>query len=345
MDQSNPKSWLPSHLSLYISHTLSLHPLIEADITSFIRASHLSGRTFLRLQDHDMEEMGINSRWRPLLSDAREKLRREVLGGKIWGFEGPRYGDEHSEKGATSIKEEDEKLEEERKEDWKMSWRKIEGKKSRGRVRGMAQAIEASPMSSPTSPVYSEFPPLARARFHSRNMSTSSSTSTASIDSGSGIDRDDDMGTSPELPTLSPLLPQEKYQSNILSHEGVKPYGLVRRPSERTKSGGRITRDGTEKIDSTADLFESTSREEGQDGSTVKSNLSSPRRRASSGRSGLAGLFGLEVPPITLPSKTDEKLDRDLTDDLLGMKLGDGKGSMIVVKKSQLDDLQKRLEE
>ncbi|SCZ87278.1 BZ3500_MvSof-1268-A1-R1_Chr2-2g04744 [Microbotryum saponariae] len=85
----NPKLWLPSHLSLYLSAHLSLHPLLSKDITEFIRKSRLSGRTFLRLRDEDMEEMGINLRWRRALSDAREVLKKEASNGRLfWGFEG-----------------------------------------------------------------------------------------------------------------------------------------------------------------------------------------------------------------------------------------------------------------
>ncbi|SCV70177.1 BQ2448_1571 [Microbotryum intermedium] len=85
----NPKLWLPSHLSLYLSAHLSLHPPLSKDITEFIKTSRLSGRTFLRLRDEDMEEMGINLRWRRALSRAREVLKKDASDGRVfWGFEG-----------------------------------------------------------------------------------------------------------------------------------------------------------------------------------------------------------------------------------------------------------------
>lgn len=152
--QKNPKVWMPSHLSVYIAHALDLHALLEQDITAFIRESRLSGRAFLRLRDDDMATMGINIRWRPLLSEARDRLRREALGGKIWGFEGVRYGDNEgcdSESSATAQSviglfppEDDDK------DQWKHSWRKTTDGQTRGRVKGMALAFEAPP-ALPTS--------------------------------------------------------------------------------------------------------------------------------------------------------------------------------------------------
>lgn len=55
-------------------------------MTDFIRSSRLSGRTFLRLRDEEMAEIGINIRWRGALSAARDKLRSETWANRIVGF-------------------------------------------------------------------------------------------------------------------------------------------------------------------------------------------------------------------------------------------------------------------
>ncbi|GAA5866289.1 hypothetical protein JCM1840_004070 [Sporobolomyces johnsonii] len=165
----NPKLWLPSHLSIYLSHALSLHPALSTDITAFIRTSRLSGRTFLRLRDADLEELGVNVRWRAALNEAREKLRMEALGGRVlWGFEGasvPVPGAEGTEETAsTPLAELSRSLlgssvrrrnstgrlevegsaseDESSKEEWKRSWRRL-NKTGRARVRGLAKAFEA----------------------------------------------------------------------------------------------------------------------------------------------------------------------------------------------------------
>ncbi|GAA6022871.1 hypothetical protein JCM10207_001429 [Rhodosporidiobolus poonsookiae] len=149
----NPKLWLPSHLSLYLSHTLSLPPHLSADITSFIRASRLSGRTFLRLRDADLHELGINVRWRPALAAARDALRREALGGRVlWGFQGGSASPPRADGGAhisrpslrrrPSVEVEGSASEDEQgKEDWKRSWRTL-GSRTPGRVRGLRAAFE-----------------------------------------------------------------------------------------------------------------------------------------------------------------------------------------------------------
>ncbi|GAA5841381.1 hypothetical protein JCM11251_006170 [Rhodosporidiobolus azoricus] len=164
----NPKLWLPSHLSLYLSHTLSLptsstisatNSLISDDIALFIRHSRLSGRTFLRLRDSDFEELGINVRWRAALGEARERLKKEAVaasegGFTPWGFQGGEANaikEKEQERGESRPQlrrrpsvdvegsaDEDEQV----KEEWKRSWRTLGGK-TPGRVRGLRDAFEA----------------------------------------------------------------------------------------------------------------------------------------------------------------------------------------------------------
>ncbi|GAA6036466.1 hypothetical protein JCM8097_003521 [Rhodosporidiobolus ruineniae] len=182
----NPKLWLPSHLALYLTHTLSttLSPPIPPssplmhDITSFILTSRLSGRTFLRLREQDIDELGINVRWRGALTAAREKLLADVaaqqdgaLGVPLWGFQGGfgafsppaeeylspsldldgsggfssssalALGVELRRRPSVDVEgsaDEDEKG----KEEWKASWRTLGGR-TPGRVKGLRAAFES----------------------------------------------------------------------------------------------------------------------------------------------------------------------------------------------------------
>ncbi|GAA5988956.1 hypothetical protein JCM5350_007496 [Sporobolomyces pararoseus] len=166
---SNPKMWLPSHLALYLSNVLSLHPTLAEDITAFIRNSRLSGRTFLRLKSTDLEELGVNVRWRAALLEAGDKLRRESLGGRIfWGYEGGRHNEEgdrleirsatiasssiglsypssltlpNSHRRRPSLEVEGSASEDESsKEEWKRSWRRLN--RGNNRVKGLAKTFE-----------------------------------------------------------------------------------------------------------------------------------------------------------------------------------------------------------
>lgn len=248
---TSPKLWLPSQVALYITHTLRLHPRLADDITQFVRTSRLDGRTFLRLKDGDMEELGIAVPWRKALGDARDKLRKEQLGGRVlWGFEGVRYGDpeEKAEDVAISMSEESSApvrggqrrpsfqrrrssfdvegsdLEEETgKEEWKRSWRMLQGGK---RVRGIISSLDrvegsrdSTPYSSPAKAlsVASEddgkpkrssrvFPPgfdPSASLGHGQEGSADSNMSAASIDSGSGFSGDGDGASSANANTYA----------------------------------------------------------------------------------------------------------------------------------------------
>ncbi|GAA6061808.1 hypothetical protein JCM10212_004864 [Sporobolomyces blumeae] len=160
---ANPKMWLPSHLAVYLSNALSLHPALAADITAFIRTSRLSGRTFLRLKHADLEELGVNVRWQAALLETGDRLRREALGGRIfWGFEGPRQDESDSPARAQSslglsypsslqrtgshrrrpsIEVEGSASEDDSsKEEWKRSWRRLN--RGTNRVKGLAKTFE-----------------------------------------------------------------------------------------------------------------------------------------------------------------------------------------------------------
>ncbi|GJN93473.1 hypothetical protein Rhopal_006530-T1 [Rhodotorula paludigena] len=163
----NPKLWLPSHLSLYLASTLSLAPLIRTDVTSFIITSRLSGRTFLRLREQDLEDLGINVLWRKALLEAREVLRREALDGRVlWGFEGAAFSaatpelaagrpskPEHRRRNSWQLSsahagsrldvEGSASEDESSKEEWKQSWRRLQSGGAAGRrVKGLRKAFE-----------------------------------------------------------------------------------------------------------------------------------------------------------------------------------------------------------
>lgn len=163
LNKSNPKMWLPSHLALYLSNALALHPALAEDITAFIRNSRLSGRTFLRLKMADLEELGVNVRWRPALLEAGDKLRREALGGRIfWGYQGGSQSEEDTTKPTASslglsypnslslpiahrrrpsLEVEGSASEDESsKEEWKRSWRRLN--RGKNRVKGLAKTFE-----------------------------------------------------------------------------------------------------------------------------------------------------------------------------------------------------------
>ncbi|BGP50603.1 hypothetical protein JCM10450v2_006522 [Rhodotorula kratochvilovae] len=219
----NPKLWLPSHLSLYLSASLSLPPPVRADITAFIRSSRLSGRTFLRLRDEDLEELGINVRWRAALLEARELLRREALGGRVlWGFEGaapppapaPAASKGHRRGGSwqgTSVDVEGSASEDESsKDEWKRSWRASQGPVgARERVKGLRRAFEtveeASEGGSPEKPasVRGRVPTAWR---HGRSDSAASDMSAASVDSAGGKYASLSRSSPPDLSSDDPFL-------------------------------------------------------------------------------------------------------------------------------------------
>ncbi|KAK4705117.1 hypothetical protein P7C70_g1088, partial [Phenoliferia sp. Uapishka_3] len=397
---TNPKLWMPSHLSVYLAHTLNLHRELEKDITSFVRSSRLSGRGFLRLRDDDMESMGINIRWRPILSEARDRLRREALGGKIWGFEGVRHGDSDPEGGGSPNNGKRQSViglmppEDEDKDAWKNSWRKTPEGKSRGRVKGMAQAFEAPPLpslstslsstslASQTSKRSSIVVPSATGA-HGRSDSMNSTTSSASIDSGDGSPKrspidattlagkispfdfdvdppvDDELFSSPD--SSADVLPKD-YQSNIAAHhkDDARPYGLVRRPSAPVTRGRGNPRvdstmvrgaDGRMSVHDIAFTVSSPQSPQADSNDTEESDGAEPTIKSGGrpslpkrGKSGLEELFGIDTrrSELEVQKMVDGGGDDD---DLMSMHVGGKKGSMIFVKKSQLESLQKKLEE
>ncbi|TBU56648.1 hypothetical protein BD310DRAFT_605150 [Dichomitus squalens] len=95
----NPKLWTPSQLATYLTTALrmtssgkageiepiGLPALVAKDIATFVKSARIGGRTFLRLNEEDLEALGMNKKWRDALLVAARNLRQNVLKGRIWG--------------------------------------------------------------------------------------------------------------------------------------------------------------------------------------------------------------------------------------------------------------------
>ncbi|RPD54801.1 hypothetical protein L226DRAFT_263814 [Lentinus tigrinus ALCF2SS1-7] len=98
----NPKLWTPSQLATYLTTALrmssngkpgeiepiGLPALVAKDIAAFTKNARIGGRTFLRLNEEDLEGLGMNKKWRDALLTAARNLRQNVLKGRIWGADG-----------------------------------------------------------------------------------------------------------------------------------------------------------------------------------------------------------------------------------------------------------------
>ncbi|KAI0363852.1 hypothetical protein BV20DRAFT_1006682 [Pilatotrama ljubarskyi] len=98
----NPKLWTPSQLATYLTtalrvtsggkpgeiESIGLPPLVAKDIAAFVKSARIGGRTFLRMNEEDLEALGMNKKWRQALLAALRNLRQNVLKGRIWGAEG-----------------------------------------------------------------------------------------------------------------------------------------------------------------------------------------------------------------------------------------------------------------
>ncbi|KAF8149095.1 hypothetical protein B0H34DRAFT_811661 [Crassisporium funariophilum] len=91
----DPKAWTPAQVSEYLVSALhvgngiaggELPAPIVHDISKFVRDKKITGRSFLRLSEHDLEGYGINQLWRTTLLSASRSLRQNILSGRIWGF-------------------------------------------------------------------------------------------------------------------------------------------------------------------------------------------------------------------------------------------------------------------
>ncbi|KAI0750173.1 hypothetical protein C8Q80DRAFT_675653 [Daedaleopsis nitida] len=98
----NPKLWTPSQLAVYLTtalrmtsggkpgeiESIGLPALVAKDIAAFVKSARIGGRTFLRLNEDDLEGLGMNKKWRDALLTAARNLRQNVLKGRIWGVDG-----------------------------------------------------------------------------------------------------------------------------------------------------------------------------------------------------------------------------------------------------------------
>lgn len=196
---------------------LTPRPVI-ADVMKFVVQRGLTGKRFLRLRNQDLIERGININWCRVLSTARERLRRECLRGRIFGFtvqdtnasitpsaQEAEEGEETIESlflrlptsaSATSLNQE-----------WnKNSWRRTEGKKSRGRVKGIAKVFEDGTNDTPDE--------LGRRR-------SLSSMREAELDEVSRIRRNRQESTDSEFSTVSST--GASYNSTLNSPKILSP--------------------------------------------------------------------------------------------------------------------------
>ncbi|KAH9918923.1 uncharacterized protein BXZ73DRAFT_52673 [Epithele typhae] len=95
----NPKLWTPSQLATYLVtalrmtsngkpgeiESIGLPTMVAKDIATFVKGARIGGRTFLRLTEEDLEQLGMNKKWRTALLAAARNLRQNVLKGRIWG--------------------------------------------------------------------------------------------------------------------------------------------------------------------------------------------------------------------------------------------------------------------
>jgi hypothetical protein len=102
----DPKRWTPAQVSLYLTSTLNTHDLpasVVRDITTFVNDKKISGKSFLKLNQVDLEESvciyiiillltfdylyryGIDQLWRTTLINASHALKKNVSHGHIWG--------------------------------------------------------------------------------------------------------------------------------------------------------------------------------------------------------------------------------------------------------------------
>lgn len=81
----DPRTWLPAEVSIYLFHVFANVPVpVMETLAQFVASAHLSGKAFLGLRERDLEQKGMNTRWRRLLCEAARRLRRDALRRRIW---------------------------------------------------------------------------------------------------------------------------------------------------------------------------------------------------------------------------------------------------------------------
>lgn len=104
----NPKLWTPAQLSSYLVTALRIRSSsddgvvlpdrVAKDIATFVKHARITGRTFLRLSEEDLNSMDVNKKWGEALLISSRDLRQNVLKGRIWGTD----SDELPSPGSTS---------------------------------------------------------------------------------------------------------------------------------------------------------------------------------------------------------------------------------------------------
>lgn len=203
--QTNPKDWRPSQLAVWLGSTFdSMPPRVNEDVSHFIREGGLTGRAFMRLTERDLAEMGVNVKWRPMLLEARERLRKDSLAGRImWGVAGPAppsFSTPRPSTAASAGRDAEELLEvridQLSAEDRVMSWRETTGKKSRGSVKGLAAQFEGAASLASAGNCGSDEPDAIllspRPALHDTPTTSTTSTASGKSDTPTASDEGDD---------------------------------------------------------------------------------------------------------------------------------------------------------
>lgn len=182
---TDPRTWTPSEVTLYLSHVLCLvpRPLLQ-DLHAFVRQERLGGKAFLRLREADLEVKGVNWRWRRLMTEASIRLRRDALKRRVWS------GRQHDWEAAEETEGDDTSHSSDLQ--WSPSMQPqqrvitatLKRIKDRQYVRGAVEALESTAscdtdLSYSASPSGSPSPrPLTRHLSSASSSSSSSATST-----------------------------------------------------------------------------------------------------------------------------------------------------------------------
>lgn len=194
--------------------------------------------------------------------------------------------------------------------EWVNSWRR--GPRTEGRVRGMASAIDDSPRSAPLD--------------RRRTTSTSSLDSVASFPPFSSTPLSSNPSSNAPFPALA-----ESNEAPSLTNPSLNfSKSHLSRPSiSGIWASGKSMHD---------DATQTAEREGGEDEGGPGESLESPAG-STRGAGTLADLFGLE--PLASAPHTAE---RTVPDDLVTRDL-DGKGTLVLVRRSQLEELGRRMKE
>lgn len=326
---ANPKNWIPSQLAVYLSHVLKLTPTpVINDLVAFVIESRMSGRKFLRLRsvntvafsahteiffrEKDFRALDINPA-RVFIADYLVLLLMDRCSwARIMSQARDRLRIEclqgrilTSGEGLEDLEETDTMAglqpPEEDSSNWKNSWRRTTGANSRGRTKGISAMFERPSENSANR--------SARSRQASAESSTEPDSDTESISSEADISIDWSSVQPLAKETASPKKIQSEHGSSTSSDFGhsTDDTSITNYPTIQIKPPASLNR-----------LFSDDS----EDAGTLKSPPMSLGKNAKANT--LADIFACA-------DKASEGLE-EMT------KIKSQNGSMVVVKKSQLQE-------